>query len=189
MADSRGQARDVPPPHIQQWRIYIVKFWMHAPLGVQILSISCSFGENLAKLYVGAPGRLAPPPPGNPGSASANGIHDHHIAPVKTGQEKDNVQRRPCRTYLFLAHLPSFWIYHWTTPLFQTAALVSHNHLYFLQNVVGLTGSLAGYLLFIGQTADAACTPLVGYFSDKSSGCYKFGRRKCWHAFGKFTHR
>ena len=58
----------------------------------------------------------------------------------------------------------------------------------FLQNVLGLTGSLAGYLMFIGQTADAACTPLVGYFSDKSSGCYKFGRRKCWHAFGKFTH-
>ena len=25
------------------------------PLGVQILSISCSFWENLAKLYVGAP--------------------------------------------------------------------------------------------------------------------------------------
>ena len=59
----------------------------------------------------------------------------------------------------------------------------------FLQNVLGLTGSLAGYLLFIGQTADAACTPLVGYFSDKSSGCYKFGRRKCWHAFGKCTHK
>ena len=26
-----------------------------APLGVQILSISCSFWENVAKLYVGAP--------------------------------------------------------------------------------------------------------------------------------------
>ena len=32
------------------------------PLGVQILSISCSFWENLAKSYVGAPpGELAPP--------------------------------------------------------------------------------------------------------------------------------
>ena len=32
-----------------------------APLGVQILSISCSFGENLAKSYVGAPsGEVAP---------------------------------------------------------------------------------------------------------------------------------
>ena len=39
--------------------------------GVQILSISCSFWENLAKSYVGAPpGELAPPPRGNPGSAT-----------------------------------------------------------------------------------------------------------------------
>ena len=55
-----------------QWRIYIVKFWTRAPPGVQILSISCSFWENLAKLCVGAPpGELAPPPRGNPGSATA----------------------------------------------------------------------------------------------------------------------
>ncbi len=55
---------------------------------------------------------------------------------------------------------------------------------FLFQNVIGLSGSLAGYLLFIGQTADAACTPLVGYFSDRSAGCYRFGRRKCWHAVG-----
>ena len=42
-----------------------------APLGVQILLILCSFWENLAKSYVGAPPReLAPPPRGNPGSAT-----------------------------------------------------------------------------------------------------------------------
>ena len=41
------------------------------PLGVQILSISCSFSVNLAISYVGAPpGELAPPPRGNPGSAT-----------------------------------------------------------------------------------------------------------------------
>ena len=41
------------------------------PPGVQILSISYSFWENLAKSYVGAPpGELAPPPRGNPGSAT-----------------------------------------------------------------------------------------------------------------------
>ena len=41
------------------------------PPGVQILSISCSFWEILAKSYVGAPpGELAPPPRGNPGSAT-----------------------------------------------------------------------------------------------------------------------
>ena len=43
------------------------------PQGVQILSISCSFWENLAKSSVGAAhplGELAPPPRGNPGSAT-----------------------------------------------------------------------------------------------------------------------
>ena len=40
-------------------------------LGAQILSISCSCWENLAKSYVGAPpGELAPPPRGNPRSAT-----------------------------------------------------------------------------------------------------------------------
>ena len=42
-----------------------------SPPRVQILSISCSFGENLAKSYVAAPlGELASPPRGNPGSAT-----------------------------------------------------------------------------------------------------------------------
>ena len=39
------------------------------PRGAQILSISCSFWEFLAKSYVGAPpppGELVPPPRGNP---------------------------------------------------------------------------------------------------------------------------
>ena len=45
--------------------------------GVKILSISCSFWGNLAKSYVGpppppTPGELAPPPRGNPGSATGN---------------------------------------------------------------------------------------------------------------------
>ena len=56
---------------------------MHAPLGAQILSISCSFWENLAKSYVGAPppGELAPPPQGNPGSATDN-VSDFHIVVI-----------------------------------------------------------------------------------------------------------
>ena len=45
-----------------------------APLDVQILSISCSFGENLAKSYVGAPWRVGAPTYGNPGSATAKGV-------------------------------------------------------------------------------------------------------------------
>ena len=46
------------------------------PLGVQILSISCSFGENWAKSYVGAPHPpgLVRPPRGNPGSATGYGF-------------------------------------------------------------------------------------------------------------------
>ena len=55
VADLRGGAGDARPPR------------------VQILSISCSFWEILAKSYVGAPpppGELAPPPRGNPGSAT-----------------------------------------------------------------------------------------------------------------------
>ena len=45
--------------------------------GVQILSISYSFWENLAKSYVGAPllrRWLVPPPRGNPKSATAKCI-------------------------------------------------------------------------------------------------------------------
>ena len=53
---------------------------MCAPLWVQILSISCSFWEILAKSYVGAPppphlGGLAPPPRGNPRSATINNYY------------------------------------------------------------------------------------------------------------------
>ena len=48
---------------------------MRAPLGVQILSISCSFSENSAKLYVGTLlGELVPPPRGNPGSATEHTV-------------------------------------------------------------------------------------------------------------------
>ena len=53
VADLRGGAREAPP-------------------GVQILSISFNFWENMAKSYVGdSPGELATPPRGNPGSATA----------------------------------------------------------------------------------------------------------------------
>ena len=53
---SKGVTRDVRPP------------W-----GSKILSISCSFWENLANLYVDAPpGELVPPPQGNPGPATEN---------------------------------------------------------------------------------------------------------------------
>ena len=62
----------------------VADFWgaqeARAPLGTQILSISCSFREILAKSYVGAPlGSWCPPPPwGNPGSAAAGGLPSHN---------------------------------------------------------------------------------------------------------------
>ena len=37
-----------------------------APLRTKMFLISCSFWENPANLYVGAPQGLAPPPTGNP---------------------------------------------------------------------------------------------------------------------------
>ena len=57
-----------------QWGIYIVKFWTRAPPPqVQILSISCSFGEILENRMLVPPGGLAPAPRGNPGSATEGG--------------------------------------------------------------------------------------------------------------------
>ena len=62
-----------------QWRIYIVKFWTRAPPpGVQILSISCSFWEILAKSYVGAP----PPPPRRVGTLSSGKSWIRHCRPT-----------------------------------------------------------------------------------------------------------
>ena len=43
----------------------------NALAGVQILSNSCSLGENLAKSCVGAPWRIGAPTRGNPGSTTA----------------------------------------------------------------------------------------------------------------------
>ena len=51
-----------------RWQIYLVKFRNCPPptptLGVQILSNSCSFWENLAKSYVGVPWRVGVPTSG-----------------------------------------------------------------------------------------------------------------------------
>lgn len=43
----------------------------------------------------------------------------------------------------------------------------------------------AGVLLLVGQIADAICTPLIGYESDKAPGCGNYGKRKTWHLVGK----
>ncbi|XP_065102865.1 major facilitator superfamily domain containing 12b isoform X1 [Paramisgurnus dabryanus] len=50
--------------------------------------------------------------------------------------------------------------------------------------VVGLEDTNAGLLLLIGQIADGICTPLIGYESDRTAGCGKYGKRKTWHLVG-----
>ncbi|XP_038626672.1 major facilitator superfamily domain-containing protein 12 isoform X2 [Tachyglossus aculeatus] len=56
--------------------------------------------------------------------------------------------------------------------------------LVYLHSVLGYTSGGAGVLLLVGQVADGICTPLVGYESDQSGGCGRYGRRKAWHLVG-----
>ncbi|KAK9889427.1 hypothetical protein WA026_004697 [Henosepilachna vigintioctopunctata] len=46
----------------------------------------------------------------------------------------------------------------------------------------------AGFMLLVGQVADALATPFVGFQSDQlsSSHCYGYGKRKIWHLVGTF---
>ena len=67
---SQHALRQTPPPCEQNHRHMSVadlhsKILDTRPPPVQILSISCSFWENLAKSYVGAPPPPPPPPPGS----------------------------------------------------------------------------------------------------------------------------
>lgn len=56
--------------------------------------------------------------------------------------------------------------------------------LLYLQDVLGFSHLLAGFLLLLGQVVDAAATPLIGYESDRVSGFFRYGKRKSWHLFG-----
>ncbi|XP_035490261.2 major facilitator superfamily domain-containing protein 12a [Scophthalmus maximus] len=56
--------------------------------------------------------------------------------------------------------------------------------LVFYHSVLGFLNTNAGVLLLVGQVADALCTPLVGYESDRSPGCGNYGKRKTWHLVG-----
>ena len=56
-----------------QWRIYIVKFWTRAPppWGSKFFQFHAVFGEIWQnRMLAPPPGELAPPPRGNPGSAT-----------------------------------------------------------------------------------------------------------------------
>ncbi|NXX81244.1 MFS12 protein, partial [Urocolius indicus] len=56
--------------------------------------------------------------------------------------------------------------------------------LLYLHSVLGYGHRLAGGLLLAGQVADGLCTPLLGYETDRSAGCGRYGRRKTWHLVG-----
>lgn len=59
--------------------------------------------------------------------------------------------------------------------------------LVFYHGVLGFQNSYAGVLLLVGQIADAICTPLVGYESDHTAGCFNYGKRKTWHLVGTLS--
>ena len=55
----------------EQWRIYIVKFWTRPPpCGSKFFQFHAVFGEIWQNRMLVPPGELAPPPRGNPGSAT-----------------------------------------------------------------------------------------------------------------------
>ena len=66
-----------PMAYTVQWRIYIVKFWTRPPppRGSKFFQFHAFFGKiwQNRMLAPPPPGELAPPPRGNPGSATAVG--------------------------------------------------------------------------------------------------------------------
>ena len=68
---SKKAARDKISKIISwQWRIYIVKFWTRAPQGSKFFQFHAVFGKIWQNRMLAPPGELAPPPQGNPGSAT-----------------------------------------------------------------------------------------------------------------------
>ncbi|XP_070701008.1 major facilitator superfamily domain-containing protein 12-like [Pempheris klunzingeri] len=59
--------------------------------------------------------------------------------------------------------------------------------LVFYHSVLGFQNTHAGVLLLVGQVADAVCTPLIGYESDRTPGCGSYGKRKTWHLVGTLS--
>ncbi|XP_043577134.1 major facilitator superfamily domain-containing protein 12a isoform X2 [Chiloscyllium plagiosum] len=56
--------------------------------------------------------------------------------------------------------------------------------LVYYHTVLAINNYNAGILLLIGQIADGICTPLIGYESDRTPGCGRYGKRKTWHLIG-----
>lgn len=57
--------------------------------------------------------------------------------------------------------------------------------LIYLHRVVNFENATAGYMMLLGQVADAFSTAFVGFESDRTkSGICNYGRRKSWHLIG-----
>lgn len=54
--------------------------------------------------------------------------------------------------------------------------------LLFFHSVLRIDNTYAGIILLIGQVADAAATPIIGFLCDKTRS--RYGRRKSWHLVG-----
>lgn len=66
-----------------------------------------------------------------------------------------------------------------------TASMWFSYLLIYLHRVIGFGNSMAGYIMLIGQIADAVATIFVGFESDRSkNGFHNYGRRKSWHLLG-----
>lgn len=66
-----------------------------------------------------------------------------------------------------------------------TASMWFSYLLIYLHRVVGFSNSVSGYMMLIGQVADAIATIFVGFESDRTTnGCFNYGRRKSWHLAG-----
>ncbi len=58
--------------------------------------------------------------------------------------------------------------------------------LVFYHHVIQFSNEMSGYLMLLGQVADAIATPLVGYESDRTKGLCGYTKRKSWHLFGMY---
>jgi Na+/melibiose symporter-like transporter len=88
------------------------------------------------------------------------------------------------RDELSLAKKLSFGVGHVLNDL--SASMWFSYLLIYLHRVVVFSNVSSGYLMLLGQVADAIATIFVGFESDKTQkGFFNYGRRKSWHLIGK----
>ncbi|XP_074649966.1 major facilitator superfamily domain-containing protein 12-like [Tubulanus polymorphus] len=60
--------------------------------------------------------------------------------------------------------------------------------LVYYHNIVQFSNNMAGYIMLLGQIADAISTPLVGYEADHTEkGFCGYSKRKSWHLIGTLS--